>query len=100
MKMQSVDYYLPKTEMWYSYDTKLVDKNVGVWNTVYLQDQQKAVFVKGGSIIPILLHENCMSLLSCINNPLRIEVYPDADGRAQGFLYLDVLNGGQESYRK
>jgi alpha-glucosidase (family GH31 glycosyl hydrolase) len=47
------------------------------------------VFVKGGSIVPILLHDDCMSLLSCINNPLRLEVYPDGDGYAESLLYLD-----------
>jgi hypothetical protein len=30
-----------------------------------------------------------MSLLSCIDNPLRIEVYPDESGWGQGYIYLD-----------
>jgi alpha-glucosidase (family GH31 glycosyl hydrolase) len=84
MRMQSVDYYLPKSEKWYNYDTKLVDDKTGVMNNVLLYDQEQAVFVKGGSIVPILLHDDCMSLLSCINNPLRLEVYPDGYGNAQG----------------
>lgn len=30
-----------------------------------------------------------MALLSCINNDITLEVYPDANGHAQGSLYLD-----------
>lgn len=47
------------------------------------------MFVRGGSILPILLHPDCLSLLSCITNPIRVEVYPDSNGWAQGFLYVD-----------
>ena len=89
MKMQSVDYYLPEGELWYNYDTKLVDDNMGKWTNILLHDQEQAVFVKGGNIIPVLLHENCESLLSCIENPIRVEVYVDRDGNANGYMYLD-----------
>ena len=39
--------------------------------------------------MPILLHDDCFSLLSCMQNDLRLEVYPCSAGKASGSLYLD-----------
>ena len=49
-------YFLPKGYEWYNYDNKVIDYNVGAFNKVILNDYEQAVFVKGGTIIPILLH--------------------------------------------
>lgn len=45
--------------------------------------------MRGGAIIPILQHSTEMSLLHAVGNPITLRVYPDADQRAQGKLYLD-----------
>ena len=54
-----------------------------------LPDLEQAVFVRGGTILPILLHDNCVSLLSCMSNEVRFEVYLDSNKKASGTLYLD-----------
>jgi len=47
------------------------------------------VFVKGGSILPILLHDDCMALSQCYWGKIRLEVYLDWSKRASGFLFTD-----------
>ena len=47
------------------------------------------MFVRGGSILPILNHEGCLAILDCINNSINLEVYLDKDGKASGDLYVD-----------
>ena len=76
-KRQTVNYILPDDELWYNYYTKQQNLETGVWKTSTLTDLEQAVFVRGGSVIPILLHEDCMALLPCIRNPIRLEVYLD-----------------------
>lgn len=91
---QKVNYYLPATETWYSlmndsYGEAVDSSELGVWQTVHLQDTDEAAFVKAGSIIPILNHFYCMSLMSCINNDITIEIYLDENLNAEGTMYLD-----------
>lgn len=50
---------------------------------------EQATFIKGGSIVPILLHEDCLALLTCYQNPIRLEVYLDENDSAKGWLYTD-----------
>ena len=88
-KRQTVNYILPDDELWYNYYTKQQNLETGVWKTSTLPDLEQAVFVRGGSVIPILLHEDCMALLPCIRNPIRLEVYLDENDEASGELYLD-----------
>jgi hypothetical protein len=40
MKMQTVDFYLPKGEKWYNYDKKTVDNKTGVMRRAVLYDQE------------------------------------------------------------
>lgn len=88
-RRQMVNYILPDDELWYNYYTKQQSLDTGVWKTSTLTDLEQAVFVRGGSVIPILLHEGCMALLPCIRNPIRLEVYLDENDEASGELYLD-----------
>ena len=39
--------------------------------------------------MPVLLHEDCLALLTCYQNPIRLEVYLDEDDSAEGWLYVD-----------
>ena len=54
-----------------------------------LKDLEQAVFMKGGSIVPILMHQDCMALTQCINNKISLHVYLDESGQASGSLYVD-----------
>ena len=53
-----------------------------------LEDKDQAIYVKAGTILPILLHQNALSLLRAISNPLLMEVFVNK-GKAVGMLYLD-----------
>jgi alpha 1,3-glucosidase len=88
-KLQQVNYILPNDELWYNFYTKTQATETGVEVTVDITDLEQAVFVRGGSVLPILLHEDCMALLPCIKNPIRLEVYLNENDSAGGALYLD-----------
>jgi alpha-glucosidase (family GH31 glycosyl hydrolase) len=62
---------------------------LGVASIIFLEDLEQAVFVRGGSILPILNHEGCLAILDCIGNSINLEVYLDKDGNASGDLYVD-----------
>jgi len=86
-----VTYALPQGATWYNYYSKTLEESTpeGEWVEVALPDLEQAVFVRGGTILPILLHENCMALLPCMMNDISFEIYPDSTGKATGTLYLD-----------
>jgi mannosyl-oligosaccharide alpha-1,3-glucosidase len=84
-----VDFYLPEDELWYNEASKLVDTAVGSWRKTLLSNMEQLVFMRGGSIVPILQHEGCLALLNCYQNDFRLNVYPDANRQATGGLYLD-----------
>jgi len=69
---------VPDAPFFFYQDKKRVP-SAGWWNDIWLEDLQQAIFVKGGHILPILQHENCMALLACIDNPITLEIYPDGD---------------------
>lgn len=50
---------------------------------------EQGLWVKGGSILPILAHQRELSLMNALNNNYRLDVYPNADNYAVGNLYLD-----------
>jgi len=86
---QEVNFYLPKSATWYNYYTKKVEETTGTYVNRNLTDLEQAVFVKGGSVLPILLHENCTALTNCFFGKIRLEVYLDNAAKATGHLYLD-----------
>ncbi len=47
------------------------------------------MFIRGGTILPILLHDDCLALLDCIKNDIKLDVYLDQTNQAHGSLYLD-----------
>jgi alpha-glucosidase (family GH31 glycosyl hydrolase) len=47
------------------------------------------LFVRGGTVLPLLQHEDCFAILACIHNAVTLEVYLDSNGNAYGSLYLD-----------
>ena len=80
---------MPEDEIWYNYYTKVQSPSVGVWHSAILSDLVQATFIRGGTILPILLHEECMALLTCMFNPIRLEIYLDENHEASGTLYVD-----------
>lgn len=45
--------------------------------------------MKGGSILPILEHDQCLALLPCMKNAINLEVYLDENDEASGSIYID-----------
>ena len=39
--------------------------------------------------MPILRHDDCMSLRSCFHDKIRLEVYLDSEGYASGSVFFD-----------
>ena len=91
MHKQLVTYALPQGETWYNFYTKALQESTpeGEWVETALSDLEQAVFIRGGSVLPILLHDDCVSLIPCMRKDIRLEVYPDSEGNASGSLYLD-----------
>ena len=82
--------------LWYNWYSKT--SQGGGSGQVTLPDDQQGIWVKGGSIIPILEHTTEMSILQAIDNPIRLEIYLDKkDGKASGYIYLD--DGQTFNYR-
>jgi len=74
----NVTVYLPPAADWYFYSTKSFMKGNATSQYIIIGDDEFGTFVKAGTILPILNYElDRMSILQAINDPLRIEVYPD-----------------------
>jgi alpha-glucosidase (family GH31 glycosyl hydrolase) len=73
----TVNLYLPSSEKWYDYFIKFDegDKDFIIRN---FDISEFGLYVKGGSILPIKLHNNGLSLLRIIHYPIRLEIYLDA----------------------
>lgn len=89
LQLQQINFYLPSSEVWYNYQTKIEEAVVGEWQSRTLSDLQQGLFVRGGTILPLLQHDDCMALLACITNAITLEIYIDADGNSYGQIYLD-----------
>ncbi len=87
--MQEVTFTLPTGTKWYNYYSKKVETVTGEAVTRNLPDLEQAVFIKGGSVMPVLLHDDCYALTKCINDKIRLDVYIDDNNHASGSLYTD-----------
>lgn len=77
--------YLPKDEpFWYNYFSKNAVASNDNLETMTIPDEEIALFVKAGSILPILLHQKELSLLNAIKNPIGLELYLGARAEAFG----------------
>lgn len=79
---------MPASARWYN----LYSKKQAVGGspvTVVIPDLEQAVFIKGGSVLPTLLHDDCMAISNCIFDKIRLDVYLDNDSKASGQLYTD-----------
>ena len=87
--MQEVDYMLPNNTMWYNYYSKKSEQGTGIQVTRNVPDLEQVVYMKAGTVFPVLLHDNCFALTKCFTSKLRLEVYLDADSKATGSIYTD-----------
>ena len=94
---QEVNFYLPKSAVWYNYACKALELEYGKYVNRNMTDLDQSVFVKAGTVLPILLHENCMALTDCFFGKIRLEVYLDNAAKATGRLYLD--DGESNDYK-
>ena len=102
-----VEYLLPESEQWYDYLTykKVATEGKGKWIQKVLSDDDFKVYVKAGTILPILLHDDCGSILECLANNVQLSIYLDQYGNASGSIYLDdgqsyAYQKGEEGYRQ
>lgn len=95
-----VEYLLPESEQWFDYLTnkQVAVEGKGKWIQQVLSDDDFKVFVKAGSILPILLHDDCGSILECLENNVQLSIYVDQSGNASGSIYLD--DGQSYVYQK
>lgn len=78
---------MPLNTNWYYWYNRVSQE--GGQKSLQLPDYEQGIFVRGGSIIPILQHSTEMSLFHALGNHLTLEVYPDQAQEAEGKLYLD-----------
>lgn len=82
--------YLPVGVNWYYYYSGMMIAGSNTTMTIPVADNEQGVFVREGSIIPLLNYErNRMSLLEAINDPVTLLIYQDSSHTATGDLYLD-----------
>lgn len=93
-----VQVYLPKEDYyWYNYFSKNAVPSNDNLDTMTIADQEIALFIRSGSVLPILRHQNELSLLDAIKNPIGLELFLDSHANARGQLYLD--DGDSFEYR-
>jgi len=80
---ETLDVYLPRQAEWFDFKT-----NKFIGNGEYKTTESAYIFVRAGSILPILLHQNALSLQRAIVNDIAIKVFV-SKGKAVGLLYLD-----------
>lgn len=86
-----VSVYLPEGTNWYYFWSGQPVPGEPYAVTVPVADNEQAIFIREGSIIPLLNFESGrMSLLEAIDDPINLLVYPHvASQDAAGDLYLD-----------
>lgn len=85
---QRVDLYLPNDNYkvaWYDF----FSKSLAYSGKKELKMSEIALYVKSGSIVPVLLHKKELALLRCIWSPVELQIYLDDTGNAYGDLVLD-----------
>lgn len=80
-KNYQVQFYLPPNVLWYNYFTKDIELlERGKALSKMLAIKEMLVYVRGGRILPIKLHNNKLSLIRAFNMPIKLEVYVDEYG--------------------
>ena len=93
-KHSRINYQLPKG-LWYAWKTGLTNIGGPVSENVKLATLP--LWVKGGSIIPLLASDiNSTAMYN--QTDVELQIYPDSAGRAEGELYED--DGVSNDYKK
>ena len=79
---------LPPTESWYNYNTEMLETRSGTISETY-PVMDIPMWVRAGSILPILNHSRQLSLLRNIDSPICLQVFTNSSSSAQGTLVLD-----------
>ncbi len=69
-----VDTFLPSSSEWYNYNTDMLESRSGAIHDS-LSDLQQAIWIRAGSIVPILAHNNELSLLRALENDISLDVF-------------------------
>lgn len=86
----STTVYLPPANNWYYFNSGMMLAGSNTTMTIPIADNEEGVFVREGTIIPLLNFERGrMSLLEAIDDPITLLVYQDTAHKAIGDLYLD-----------
>jgi alpha-glucosidase (family GH31 glycosyl hydrolase) len=83
-----VDSYLPPSAEWYNFNTHLLEVRSGSVQDV-LTDLQQAIWIRAGSIVPLLAHNNELSLLRALEHGISLDVFLKSDLTAEGTVVLD-----------
>lgn len=83
-----MDTYLPPSAEWYNYNTHLLEARSGSVQDV-LTDLQQAIWMRAGSIVPLLAHNNELSLLRALEHGIKLDVFLTSEQTAEGTVVLD-----------
>ena len=72
----NVETSLPQFTQWYEWNSRKLELRNSPIRSEY-SDFEMAVWIKAGSIIPMLDHKRELSLLRALINPIRLEIYTD-----------------------
>jgi alpha-glucosidase (family GH31 glycosyl hydrolase) len=82
VKNYEVNVTLPGDDLWYNYFSKEVEQQNTAIFKKELSLKEMLLYVRGGTILPIKLHNNRLSLARAFFMPIKLEVYPDTLGKA------------------
>ena len=78
-KHYEVEVLLPYKEIWYNYFSKTKETESSEKFTKLLGLNDNLLYVRGGRILPIKLHNTKLSLIRSFFMPIRLEIFLDRD---------------------
>lgn len=84
-----VNVTLPDDDIWYNYFSKEIEQNYSSTFKKELTLKEMLLYVRGGTIMPIKLHNRRLSLIRAFFMPLKLDIYPDPLNKASGSLFFD-----------
>jgi alpha-glucosidase (family GH31 glycosyl hydrolase) len=79
---------------WYYYANKLRGRpdipESGFLKDILLENNEYGVYVKGGTILPLKIHNFTQAILRTLFNPIKLDIFLNVDRTfAEGTLYID-----------
>jgi len=77
-----VKVYLPRPTTWYCFRTGRKHSSLPLTEehlflSIPLLETEQAIFIRAGTILPLLLHNKALSLLRAQFNPIHLQIYPN-----------------------